>query len=189
MYFSKFRIIFFALLISSYSYGFLDESCLGGNYSAKVSHKVGIFSLLQNDLVVSKENCTISLSFKKWSLFEKKWSIDYCRMPVHIKYGNGSFDVYKRTEACPSGKNSKDQSEFCKKNEELENIISDEGLIFANGLKEDISSEHGKIYCTFLILKSYLKDGIVYESGPQKFDGHGVSDKTEAEKSVEAGAP
>lgn len=189
MFFSKFRILFLTLLISPYSFGFLDESCLGGNYSAKVSHKVGIFSLLQNDLVVSKENCTIALSFKKWSLFEKKWSIDYCRMPVHIKYGNGSFDVYKRTEPCIEKTNSKDKSEFCKKNEELENIISDEGLIYANGLKEDISSDHGKVYCTFLILKSYLRDGIVYESGAQKFNGHEVSQKAESEKSTGEVAP
>ena len=188
MFFSKFKILFFALLISNYSYGFLDESCLGGNFSAKISHKVGIFSLLQNDLVISKENCTIGLAFKKWSLFEKKWSIDYCRMPVHIKYGSGSFDVYKRTEPCIVGKSSKDQSEFCKKNEELENIISDEGLIYANGLKEEISSDHGKVYCTFLILKSYLKDGIVYESGAQRFNGNEVTHKSEPEKSTQGEA-
>ncbi len=188
MFFSKFRILFFAILISNCTYGFLDESCLGGNFSAKVSHKVGIFSLLQNGLMIAKENCTINLTFKKWSIFEKKWSIDYCRMPVHIKYGNGSFDVYKRTDACVGGKNAKDKSDFCKKSEELENIISDEGLIFANGLKEDISSDHGKVYCTFLILRSYLKDGIVYASGPQKFNGNEMPHKSEAEKTSQEGA-
>lgn len=171
MYFFKFKIFIFFIFLSSWSHGFVDEACLGGNFNSKVSHKVGPFSLLNNDLTFKKENCTISLTFKKWSLFEKKWLVDYCRMPVHIKYGNGSFDVYKRTDDCTKVKDKKDKPEFCKKNEELENIISDEGLIFANGLKEDISSDHGKVYCVYLILKSYLNDGIIYESGAQKFNG------------------
>lgn len=183
MFFSKFKIFLFLVFFSSLIYGFVDESCLGGNFSTKVSHKVGPFSLLQNDLIINKENCTINLTFKKWSIFEKKWLIDYCRMPVHIKYGAGSYDIFKRTEACPNDQDKKEKSEFCKKNEELENLILDEGLIFANGLKEDMASDHGKVYCTHLILKSYLQDGIVYESGAKKFNG------PEAPKTEPAPAP
>ena len=59
----------------------------------------------------------------------------------------------KRDKGCTSLEGKKERPDFCRKKEELENIISDEGLIFANGLKEDISSEHGKVYCTYLILK------------------------------------
>jgi hypothetical protein len=171
MFFFKFKIFWFAISFSYLAFASFDEACLGGNFNSKISHKVAPFSLLQNDLIIKKENCTVNLTFKKWSLFEKKWIVDYCRMPVHIKYGNGSFDVFKRTEDCSKVKDKKERPEFCKKYEELENIVSDEGLIFANGLKEDITSDHGKIYCIYLIFKSYLQDGIVYESGAQRFNG------------------
>ena len=171
MFFFKSKIIFFFILFSSFSYGFLDESCLSGKFTANISHKIGLFSLLKNELIISKGLCSINISFKKWNVFEKQWLIDYCRMPIHIKYGTGSYDVFKRINACNGVEDPKNESEFCKKKEELDNIISDEGLIFAEGLKEDIGSDHGKVYCTYLILKSYLKDGIVYESASQNFNG------------------
>jgi hypothetical protein len=175
----KFNIIAL-LLFSSAAFGFLDESCLGGSFNAKISHKVGPFSLLNNDLNITKDLCTLNIVFKKWSLFEKKWIIDYCRMPIHIKYGTGTYDILKRDQGCAVLEDKKERPDFCKKKEELENIISDEGLIFANGLKEDISSEHGKVYCTYLVLKSYLDDGIVYESGAKKLGEQGLNPKMES---------
>jgi hypothetical protein len=175
----KFKIILL-LLFSSAAFGFSDESCLGGSFDTKISHKVGPFSLLKNDLNITKDLCTINIVFKKWSLFEKKWLIDYCRMPIHIKYGSGNYEILKRDQGCASFEGKKERPDFCRKKEELENIISDEGLIFANGLKEDISSEHGKVYCTYLTLRSYLDDGIVYESVAKKLGESGPNPKMES---------
>lgn len=158
----------FSLLISTLALGFEDQSCLGGVFNAKITHKVGLFSLLKNDLTISKEICSINILFKKWNLFEKKWLIDYCRIPIHIKYGNGNYDVFKREKGCDPSE--KEMSDFCKNKEELTNIISNEGLIFADGLKESISTDHGKVYCVYLLLKSYLQNGVIYESGSQKIE-------------------
>ncbi len=182
MFLFKFNLFIF-FFYSSFAFGFSDGACLSGNFTTKISHKVGTFSLLKNEIKISKELCNINIYFKKWNLFEKRWLIDYCRTPIHIKYGTGSFDVYKREDGCEKIDNKKERTQFCKQEEELENIISDEGLIFAPGLKEDISSDHGKVYCSYLILKSYLIDGVVYESNSQKFGGgkaEVVSTSTEA---------
>jgi hypothetical protein len=180
MFSFKFKLLIFFVLINN-CFGAFDESCLGSSFKTKIVHKVGPFSLLKNELGLTKEVCTLNIIFKKWNLFEKKWLIDYCRMPIHIKYGNGYFDVFKREQGCNAFIDKKEKPEFCRKKEELENILSDEGLIFANGIKEDISSDHGKVYCSFLILKSYLDDGIVYESVSQKLGELGSNPRSESQ--------
>ena len=38
-------------------------------------------------------------------------------------------------------------------------IIQDEGLIFADGARENLDADHGKVYCTFLLLSHYLNRG------------------------------
>ena len=37
-----------------------------------------------------------------------------------------------------------------------------EGLIFAEGDRDSLSSDHGKTYCTYLLLRRYLLDSIVF---------------------------
>ena len=36
-------------------------------------------------------------------------------------------------------------------------VLQDEGLIFAKGSRENLESDHGKVYCAFLLLKKYFK--------------------------------
>jgi len=158
----KFLII---ILIPSLAFGFSDDSCLGNGFETTVTHKARPFGLLENVLTVSKNTCVLEVGIKKWELWNRKWSIDICRLPVHIKYGTGAVDIYKRKGSCPPYTSDIIGNEFCQKLKEIEKLILDEGLIFAKGLKEDLNSDHGKVYCAYLLLQGYLREGIIY--GPE----------------------
>jgi hypothetical protein len=41
-------------------------------------------------------------------------------------------------------------------------VIQDDGLIFAEGDRDDLNSNHGKTYCTYLLLKKYLNDSVIF---------------------------
>lgn len=86
--------------------------------------------------------------------------IDVCRGPVHIKKGLGAVEVIKKVNNCSGA--SKD--EFCSEVKDLSTRLQDDGLIFATGIKENIESDHGKIYCSFLLLNKYLQESIIFNS-------------------------
>ena len=90
---------------------------------------------------------------------KKKWKIDVCRGPVHIKSGATSVEVQKRPENGCLDKNSK--NDFCQSYTELMDRIQDDGLIFAEGEKEVLETARGKVFCSYLLLKSYLGDAKV----------------------------
>ena len=167
MLFFKFKILIF-FLIPSLGYGFSDASCLGNGFETTVSHKAKPFGLLENTLSVSKNYCEIEIGSKKWEFLKKKWSIDICRLPVHIKYGTGAVDIYKRKGSCPPYTSDVVGNVYCQKLKELEKLILDEGLIFAKGLKEDLSTDHGKVYCAYLLLQGYLREGNIYSPDSKK---------------------
>jgi len=160
----KFRI-FLLFFIPGISFGFNDLTCLSNGFETTVSHKAKPLGLINNVLTVSKDTCVIEVSSKKWEVWKRKWSIDICRLPVHIKYGTGAVDIYKRKGSCPPYTSDQLGNEFCQKLKDLEKLILDEGLIFAKGLKEELNSDHGKVYCAYLLLQGYLREGIIY--GPE----------------------
>ncbi|RLA64006.1 MAG: hypothetical protein DRQ88_01140 [Epsilonproteobacteria bacterium] len=160
----KFKIVLL-FLIPSLSFGFNDLTCLSNGFETTVTHKAKPFGLIENFLTVSKDTCVLDINVKKWEVWKRKWSVDICRLPVHIKYGTGAVDIYKRKGSCPPYASDAVGNEYCQKLKELEKLILDEGLIFAKGLKEDLNSEHGKVYCIYLLLQGYLRDGIIY--GPE----------------------
>jgi len=84
--------------------------------------------------------------------------IDVCREPVHIKYGNQLQNVVKRNSAVCS----EDKTDFCQEYAELKLVLEDKGLIYGEGQREDLASDHGKIYCSYLLLNQYLKNGVVF---------------------------
>ena len=85
---------------------------------------------------------------EKLKFIKKKWEVDVCREPIHIKYGAGTVDILKRKNRCPElGK-----TDFCESFVEMKEALLDDGLIFAKGEREDISSDHGRIYCSYLPL-------------------------------------
>ena len=45
---------------------------------------------------------------------------------------------------------------------DLKNAISDYGLIFAKGEKEDLLSDHGKVYCSFLLINFYFDEEKIF---------------------------
>ncbi len=121
------------------------------------------FGLTKTLLSFNKNLCDIKISHRKFKFMKKQWEIDVCRTPVHIKTGTDLIEVVKKGNSfCSSGATS----EYCNTYKELIEIIQDDGLIFAKGEKEDLQSDHGKVYCIYTILESYLNSGTILTRHP-----------------------
>ena len=131
-------------------------SCLQADFTSTVSHKGFPFGLTKNTLTLTKNNCELIIEHQKLKFMKKKWLVDVCRAPVHIKSGASEIEVIKKKFTCKTDAKSKND-DFCKTLVLMEQILQDDGLIFAKGEKENISSEHGKMYCTYVLLRSYLR--------------------------------
>ncbi len=161
MHLFKFSFLFLLTFFSLEAHAlFSDSECLLSNYSAKVSHKGKPWGLTDNVLEISKNDCVITFQNEKMKLFKEKWIIDVCREPVHIKMGTEGIEIIKKTKDCIVG--DKTPHKFCKLVQELDNTIQDDGLIFADGPRENLSTEHGKVYCSYLLAMSYLRFGSVF---------------------------
>ena len=139
---------------------FSDADCFNSSYESIVEHKAMPFGLSKTILSISKNECLLTIAHEKLKFMKGHWTIDTCRGPVHIKKTGGAVEVLKRDQGCLEG-----TSPFCKELKKIETILQDDGLIFANGQKEDLSSEHGKVYCAFLLTKKYLRDGHIFDRG------------------------
>lgn len=156
------RIIFiFKLLILSQTLwaAFTDMECINSAFESVVSHKGQPFGLTNTKLKVSKENCLITIEHNELKYVNKKWEVDVCREPIHIKTGVGAIEVLKKKGSCKSPQANK---EYCEAVQKIELILQDDGLIFAEGEKEDLKTDHGRLYCSFLLLKAYLRNNVVY---------------------------
>lgn len=154
------KTIFLFLFFGSLNaYGaFNDMDCLNINFKSQISHKGAPLGLTENILRIQKSLCVITIEHEKLKFFNKKWDIDVCRGPVHIKSGTKEIEVLKRPSSC-IGENK--GHEFCTIMQDVFDIIQDDGLIFADGEKENLASDHGKTYCSFLLLKKYLEEGFI----------------------------
>lgn len=160
-YNSKCILIFLLFIISPSSFAekFSSSECLQAKYSTQILHRGRFFGLVENKLSIKKDVCNIEVVFK--GILETKWMLDVCREPIHIKVtSKGSQDVYKRNEKCAE----KIKTDFCYYRNELLNSLQDHGLIYAEGQREDIKQSHGQIYCSYLLVKRYLDDGIVFST-------------------------
>ena len=134
---------------------FTSESCLQANFQTEVSHEGEFWGLLKSNLKVEKSDCLITIEYKR--ILKDKWKVDVCREPVHLKYrSKGRLQVFKRNDGC-----SGQTSEYCSSMKELLSNVQDFGLIFAEGERESLSTGHGMVYCSFLLLKKYLEEGEV----------------------------
>jgi len=163
MAFIKFN--FFLILIISYASAqtrFSPKSCLDSVYKMKMVHQGPLFGLLDQEFIINKKNCLIHLTHKKY--FPKEWFVDVCREPVHIKVtsATGGVDVAKKEAQCQKFDKSQDTSDFCSQLYALMDVIQDDGLIFAEGDRDDLTSDHGKTFCTYLLLKKYLNESIIF---------------------------
>ncbi len=162
MAFIKFSFLF--LLISGTAFSqtrFSPKSCLDSSYKMKMTQKGPLFGLLKQEFIIDKKNCIIHISHKKY--LPKEWIIDVCREPVHIKVTSATgVDVAKKEAECLKKDNSRDTSNFCSQYFSMMDVVQDDGLIFADGDRDNLSSPHGRTYCSYLLLKKYLNDSVVF---------------------------
>ncbi len=152
-------LLFFIYFNSNHSWGWTIKECALSNFESDIVHKAEVFGLIKHEFKIKKERCILHVSRKR--VLEKKWIIDVCREPIHIKKSsNGGIDVLKRNQDCSLEKES---SSFCEELDDILEIIQDDGLIFAKGERQSLSSEHGQVYCSFLLIKNYLEKGKVLD--------------------------
>jgi hypothetical protein len=140
---------------------FSPKSCLDSDYKMTMIQKGPLFGLLKHEFTINKKSCIIQVTHNRY--IPKEWIIDVCREPVHIKVLTATgVDVAKKTAQCESGDKSKDTSDFCSQYQDLVDVIQDDGLIFAEGDRDNLSSNHGKTFCSYLLLQKYLNESVVF---------------------------
>lgn len=169
MQFSKYNKILLALTFftSSAFAAFSDTDCLESSFDTSVTHKAFPFGLTETTLAIKKNSCVIEITHNKLKMVDRKWIIDVCRGPIHIKYGTGSIDVFKRIDNC---RNNNTPSEYCQHLSDLEVLLQDDGLIFADGDKDNLEETHGKVYCSYMLALAYLEKGMVFNRSQQYSD-------------------
>ena len=148
-------LVFWTPALASLS-GDAVRACLEKDFEVRTSHKTFPFGVFSRKLIIIKSKCEIRIKYNSYHWIKKQWIIDVCREPIHIKSGVYSVEVIKKERRCPS-----EDSAFCNITEAIKRLVQDDGLIFAQGEKEDILSEHGKLYCAYDLLKRYLDRGTV----------------------------
>lgn len=159
MHFFKFS--FLSLLLSTSIFAFDDNACFKGNFEVEVIHKGKPFGLLPVVLKIQKTDCDIKIYHEELKFKKTSWKVDVCREPVHIKKGLGAVEVIKKTAACSKGVSDS----FCSEFRIIEKNIQDDGLIFAEGQKESLETNHGKTYCAYVLLQKYLDESLVFTRG------------------------
>ncbi len=154
--FLKFNLFFLAVF-STYAV-FDATDCLNVSFNTTVSHKAFPFGFAVNKLHLKKNQCEIEINFHELFYFHKRWIIDVCRGPVHIKLGKRAVSIVKKQGSCPQDKS------FCEEFHRIKKIVQDNGLIFAQGNKENLADDHGKVYCSYLLIEKYLREGTVLGS-------------------------
>ncbi len=158
----KFSFLFLLTLSTAFAQvRFSPKSCVDATYNMKMVQKGPLFGLLKQEFVIDKKGCLIHITHKKY--LPKEWFVDVCREPVHIKVSSATgVDVAKKEADCIHVDKTKDTSDFCSQYFDLMDVIQDDGLIFAEGDRDNLSSDHGKTYCSYLLIKRYLNDSVVF---------------------------
>lgn len=140
---------------------FSPKSCLDSAYTMTMVQKGALFGLMKQEFSLNKSGCIVRVSHRKY--LPKEWIIDVCREPVHIKVTSATgVDVAKKETDCMKNDKSRDTGDFCSQYFDMVDVIQDEGLIFATGDRDNLESDHGKTYCSYLLLKNYLVQGTVF---------------------------
>lgn len=162
MVFIKFSFIFLLSATSLLAQTrFSSKSCVDSSFNMRMIQKGPLFGLIKQEFIIEKNTCLVHMTHKKY--FPKEWFIDVCREPVHIKVTSATgMDVAKKTAECVKKDNSKDTSNFCSQYFDMMDVLQDDGLIFAEGDRDDLNSDHGKTYCTYLLLKKYLNESVIF---------------------------
>ncbi len=158
-YKSKTLLLITLLFASLSSHAAFDlQACLDASNEISISHKVKPFGLLERSVSITKERCIIDVSSVSYKFMKSAWQIDVCRSPIHIKKTDGGVEVVKKEGSCQVSPSS----EFCTEGKKLLQVIQDDGLIFASGEKSNLSDDHGKVNCVYLLLSQYMNDGRIF---------------------------
>jgi hypothetical protein len=154
------RFLTFSLVIAINQnlYGFDDSSCMKGEFSTMVEKSIDPFGYLSEVLTITKKKCDITIELNKAKYLSSKWHIDICREPIHIKHGKNLQNVVKKNES----RCEKSDAEYCLKYDEIKTVLEDNGLIYGEGIREDLSTQHGRVYCSYLLVKQYLENSVVF---------------------------
>lgn len=187
MAFIKFSFLFVLIISGAYAQTrFSPKSCLDADFKMRMIQKGPLFGLLKHEFIIRKDACHMKITYRKY--FPREWNIDVCREPVHIKVTSATgVDVAKKINECLHKDKTRDTSDFCSQYFDIIDVIQDEGLIFAEGDRDNLASDHGKTYCSYLLLRRYLNDSLIfsrYTEVPEIFEG-----KPMAPIKVEAPAP
>jgi len=135
---------------------FTSMECVSQSFSGSFAIEKGPFGLLPLKMNVKKNRCIIDIEYDV--ITNTHWIIDLCREPVHIKKNSWSGDGFQIRKNYPC----KDETTYCQQVDELLSNIENEALIYAKGERETLTTDHGKFFCTYLLLKNYLKEGKVF---------------------------
>ncbi len=162
MAYIKFSFLFILFLSAAHAQTrFSAKACLDSVYKMRMIQKGPLFGLMKHEFVINKKQCDLTITYRKY--FPREWKIDVCREPVHIKVTSATgVDVAKKTNECINNDKSRDTGDFCGQYFDLIDVIQDEGLIFAEGDRDNLDSDHGKTFCSYLLLRRYLLDSTVF---------------------------
>ena len=132
---------------------FSDEECLNVDLDVKKEMKWNKWFIWKSSLAIKKDKCHIVLTLNKWpwKLNQEILIFDVCREPVHFKKGSEKSEIIKRNE-----------SSFIQEYRLFEEVFLNKVLVNAEGDKENLSSEHGQFYCSFLLFHNYLSKEKVF---------------------------
>ncbi|MDP7319558.1 MAG: hypothetical protein QF441_03070 [Bacteriovoracaceae bacterium] len=159
---SWFRCNYFFILIlvlpsTIYAQRYTSQECLKANFVTSIENEERFFGLIRSVLTIKKEGCIIDVHYK--NILETSWLIDICREPIHIKESRfGNQSVFKRVGVCEGAV----ETDYCSSWKELHKTLQDYGLIFAQGEREKLETAHGKVYCSYLLAKKYLGQGVLF---------------------------
>jgi hypothetical protein len=162
MVFIKYSILFLLTVSTAFAQSrFSPKSCLDATYKMKMVQKGPLFGLIKQEFIIDKKDCIVHLTHKKY--LPKEWIVDVCREPVHIKVTSATgMDVAKKESECINKDKTKHTSDFCSQYFDIMNVMQDDGLIFAEGDRDNLDSDHGKTYCSYLLLGKYLNESVVF---------------------------
>jgi hypothetical protein len=135
---------------------FTVPQCVTSNFTAKVSVAKGPFNLLSDEISLTKERCL--LTYKEHMFYDVQWKIDLCREPVHLKTNSWRGDNFYIRKEYPC----REKNEFCSQVDELVSLSENKALIYAEGERETLTTNHGKFYCAHLLMKQYLQEGKIF---------------------------
>lgn len=152
----RFFLLISLVSINSYAM-FSSDICVTGEFVAQTQRQGAFWGAFKREFKVSKSRCKVVI--KHDDVISSEWEIDICKEPINLKVEQYfTKKHYIKEEICTK----KSKSTFCRKVYELSALINKEGLVLAEGERDSLETEHGKIYCLSLILEKYLMKGDVF---------------------------